>query len=351
MRRIFYSIAMLCCAVALSRPINAAEIVAVKREGVTHGIIISGKILPGDRQKFADLALSTDKAVVILSSEGGNVWDALEIGRAIRIKGFPTYVMSDHVCASACALIWLAGIPRKMSAAAKIGFHAVYKDIAGTAEVSSSGNAIVGSYLHSLGLSEAAIFAITSAAPDKMEWLSPAEFSKIGIERIVVEINRENENSGQKAPLQLGPKEVESKAEEFLTRYVAIENGDTEQDINIFSQAYTKHIFHFGKFKTNDEVVSDFVQFVNRWPVRKYVLRRESIKVSCSQTKCALDALLDWDVASPLRNARSTGLTSWHLELIRENDDFSIAAIDGKILQRRLSKMQSETSCSGIFCP
>jgi hypothetical protein len=76
--------------------------------------------------------------------------EALNIGSAIRRMGFDTLVLSNKTCASACALIWLAGHYRWAGPKAAIGFHAIYY---GDGNISSGGNALVGAYLRDLGLS------------------------------------------------------------------------------------------------------------------------------------------------------------------------------------------------------
>lgn len=286
----------------------AAEITPINRDGVTRAILIAGTIMPGDRQKFANIALTTDKAVVILFSEGGNVWDALEIGRAIRLKGFPTYVMANDVCASACALIWLAGTPRQMSSSARIGFHAVYMDASGAREVSSSGNAIVGSYLNSLGLPEAAVFELTSAAPDSVQWLKPTEAAKFGIDVVVREYG-----SAATTPQASGDRTIpsgdtpsapvnqfETRASDFAMRYVSFENEEPNQSLKLVATAYAPQVLHFGILKTRQQVLTDYAGFIERWPNRKYTVKPGSLTVSCSvdRSQCVVEALLDWEVSS-----------------------------------------------------
>src|SRR4051812_14821043 len=78
-------------------------------------ITISGVISPHDDQTFHGLAAGSSEAIVALDSGGGSVAAALEIGRAIRLKGFATAVLPETLCASACALICLAGTPRLSS--------------------------------------------------------------------------------------------------------------------------------------------------------------------------------------------------------------------------------------------
>ena len=64
-------------------------------------IAISGDLAYGDEKKFIDLALSSQKALVVFQSPGGNVFAAIEIGKAIHRKGFTTLVPDGLQCASA----------------------------------------------------------------------------------------------------------------------------------------------------------------------------------------------------------------------------------------------------------
>jgi hypothetical protein len=83
-----------------------------------------------------------------LQSDGGSVLAGIEIGEAIRLKGFQTLVVER--CASACALAWLGGTQRFMKAGAQIGFHAAYDS--DSRRESGVGNAMVGAYLNRIGL-------------------------------------------------------------------------------------------------------------------------------------------------------------------------------------------------------
>jgi hypothetical protein len=92
--------------------------------------------------------------------------------------------MAHALCASACGWIWLAGTTRYVSLAAQIGFHAVYTGTSG--DVSSAGNALVGAYLIKLGLSYQAIAFVTSAPPDSIRWIHPADAERIGIQYVAL---------------------------------------------------------------------------------------------------------------------------------------------------------------------
>ena len=117
--------------------------------------------------------------IVTLISLGGRMYPALLIGDWIRKKGMSTFVPGDRRCASACALIWLAGRPRNVGDNSLIGFHAVY-NLTSLLET-GQGNAVVGAYLRDLGVGYNAIAFMTRAGPTSMEWLTPDWAKELGV--------------------------------------------------------------------------------------------------------------------------------------------------------------------------
>jgi hypothetical protein len=175
------SIAFLTCTFATS--IQAAQINTTSANG-TQFVTIDGIIREGDDRTFTGLTSALPAgSVVLFSSQGGSVVQALEIGRTIRMKSFKTAVASDDLCASACALMWLAGATRFMGATSHIGFHAAYNMVNGkSAGESGVGNALVGAYLSQLGLQQDTIVWVTSAPPEGMAWLTPQTSDQVGID-------------------------------------------------------------------------------------------------------------------------------------------------------------------------
>lgn len=171
----------LIAAMLISLQAHAAEIT---RENGSEGIdliSVSGTFVEGDDVTFRKLAAASDRAVVMLDSGGGNLLAGLEIGKAIRLRGFATAVPPGALCASACALTWLAGSPRLLDGTSKLGFHAAYRLIDGKASESGSANALVGAYLNQLGMNDKAVIYVTSAPPEGVEWLTPQTAASVGI--------------------------------------------------------------------------------------------------------------------------------------------------------------------------
>jgi hypothetical protein len=161
---------------------NAAEITRERGvNGLPDVIRITGTFNLGDQDRFQSIALTSKKATVYLNSPGGKVRAATDIGTIIRIKGFETAV-DNAVCASACALVWLAGEPRMMSNLTSIGFHTSYttgKDGKRTSSVSDG--ATIGAYLTRLGFNEKVVNFVTSAGAEDMHWLKKSMADKLGI--------------------------------------------------------------------------------------------------------------------------------------------------------------------------
>jgi hypothetical protein len=103
-------------------------------------VIASGLIYHGDAERFVnfihanqmDMGDSTDDYRIRLSSQGGDLWEGMKLGEAIRKAWFKTVVGQHATCASACALAFLGGtsryatgigVGRVLEKGALLGFH------------------------------------------------------------------------------------------------------------------------------------------------------------------------------------------------------------------------------------
>lgn len=194
----------------LSMPALSAEI---KVERLTkdsdYGLItVSGAIVPGDSERFRVVSTAYKSSIVQLESGGGDVHEAIEIGKIVQVLRHSTYVENGQRCDSACALIWLAGSTRFLDDEAKVGLHAAYiGGSSGGKRESGVANALVGSYLTQLGLSERAIAFATSAPPEQINYLSLKNAAQFDI---AVESLDDSDSSTAKA--STGPAETKSFA-------------------------------------------------------------------------------------------------------------------------------------------
>ena len=181
--RIITQVVLVGMVLVATNPAAAAHIYKkkAKKKGDPDTILIKGQLIIGDDLAFKRIAIDTDYATVVFDSSGGKLRPGLEIGRVIRLRGYATAVV-DAKCHSACAMAWIAGSPRQLTYKSDIGFHAssVTRDN-GKIETSGVGNALIGSYLNSLGFSNSVVAFATVAGPDELKRLTQARADKIGL--------------------------------------------------------------------------------------------------------------------------------------------------------------------------
>jgi hypothetical protein len=118
----------------------------VLRDGKDATVVVQGTINDGDEKVFQDRVkeLPRGNVIVTFNSDGGNLYAGLVIGETIRKEGLWTLVEPRALCASVCAMAWLAGVKRGFYPTSRIGFHAAHhRD---TKEIIASGNALIGAY-------------------------------------------------------------------------------------------------------------------------------------------------------------------------------------------------------------
>lgn len=98
-------------------------------EGLPEGaVLLNGSIADGDGARFAEWLQESPDAPssIALNSPGGDVDDALEIGRLIRDREFPVVIAPGAVCFSACPYILAGGVKRVVSREGFVGVHQHY---------------------------------------------------------------------------------------------------------------------------------------------------------------------------------------------------------------------------------
>jgi ATP-dependent protease ClpP protease subunit len=169
-------------------------------------LFASGEIVQGDAQRLAlaiasapkDTTTDAPSVTVVLDSLGGDLFEGMRIGEAIRTAGVPTLVQRSHICASACALAFLGGMTkgaasdavwRSIEPGAQLAFHGFR--LSGNAvrlenetlDIGRVANAIVLEYARRMGDVDLGEMArLLDVAPEKVEVINtPREISSLGI--------------------------------------------------------------------------------------------------------------------------------------------------------------------------
>jgi hypothetical protein len=208
-RRVAVSVGIaLCALIVFKKPSSAMENLKIVR-GV---LILEGKIEQGDYIKIREfLADATNfnkmSGEVFVASQGGNAFEALEIGYLIRRLRLSTDAPSqpppterssgneiihpneltnprNYLCTSACFLIFVAGIYREFIWAGRLGIHhpRIEHQPIGTTEneLSMAGDEMrnkIKSYLAEMDVPDKYLTLMYSTSPNNVRWITQAEFN------------------------------------------------------------------------------------------------------------------------------------------------------------------------------
>jgi ATP-dependent protease ClpP protease subunit len=317
--------AFLLMVLAAFSPSHAADIT------VSHGdsvdiVRVDGEITQQDPDEFEQVTQGLGEmfnrpVIVLLNSPGGNMLASLAIGETLRSHGFATGVVDNALCASGCAMIWVAGMPRFLGNSAKLGFHAAYTITDDDKKESGQANALVGAYLDKLGLSYAAVAYATAAGPDQMQWLHPADAQSIGIK---VEVFPDPAPPAPVAaaappptvvapPAATSGSPAEQQAKSLVLAYYA-DWSRSGTDVENLARYYGNTAAFYGSPISRDKIMEEKRKFSVRWPIRHYTIQPGTLFAQCSDT-CSVTGVVQWDVSSIERNAHSTGTANFVLKI------------------------------------
>ncbi len=169
-------------AALMAGPARAADFERVELPGAQGtGIKLSGIIVPGDEAAFAAISAGMPRAVLLTTGPGGSVGAAIAIGTALHNRGWSTLVPAGAICASACAMIWLAGNHRMLADGGLVGFHAMSIRQDGIVMETHQPDVDLRRWLNQLGYSEDTTATIVNTPSRLVRWLDRLELQANGI--------------------------------------------------------------------------------------------------------------------------------------------------------------------------
>ena len=305
-------------------------------------VVVEGRLESGDEIQFHTQVGRLTKAIVAFDSDGGNLLAGIAIGKTIRLKSLATAVLDEQRCLSACAIAWLGGTPRFMGRTAHVGFHAAYIEEAGRASESGVGNALVGSYLTQIGLSEIAVVYVTQAAPTELTLLTLPDAEKIGIEVLPLEETPATKIAPPVTSREASNEEITGRARLFVKE---INSRFSRNAAEWLGPLYADEVNFNGKLISRGEVVTLHRRFAERWPERSYTIQDKSMNAACGEraglaqsvpqlpVECIVTVTVEWAHRSLARNAATSGLGSITYVLRASENTFVIKGEQGTVIK------------------
>lgn len=154
-------------------------------EGGIAVVFASGDIVEGDTDRLERL-LDQGKIegrIILLDSPGGDLLEAMSLGRSLRYFGFTTFLHQKAECLSACAYAFLGGEYRVALPGAVIGVHQFsggrdeFKDQSGAQTISG----VVIRYLNDMDVSAKVAEKAMLTPPDEMHVFTNDEVLAFGL--------------------------------------------------------------------------------------------------------------------------------------------------------------------------
>lgn len=154
-------------------------------------IFVIGNIEENFTKRLRDhLNANPSRKTIVLTSDGGLVYEAATAADLIRARGLNTQIENNEGCLSACSILWLAGKVRYMSEGGRLGLHSpALSDAELYHRMPVSELRAMFDFARSVmikhGATPAMIVIMESTPPASMTFLSRSQLAELGIKGIV----------------------------------------------------------------------------------------------------------------------------------------------------------------------
>jgi len=145
-------------------------------------VTLVGTIDVGDAQMLETIIKTANDhsrkvAAIRLNSPGGILGEGRKLADLVRYGKIATVVAAGSQCASACFLVFAAGIEKFANYNSNVGVHCA-SDQAG---VESAATALMGDIAKKFGVPDSIIDKMMVTPPDEIVWLSPRDLRSMGV--------------------------------------------------------------------------------------------------------------------------------------------------------------------------
>jgi hypothetical protein len=148
-------------------------------------IKLSGEISAGDSQALTRLIKQANDAGRVvsgirLSSPGGSVGEGAALADVVRFARIATVVANGSTCASACFLVFAAGLEKYVSRSAQVGVHGAANEYGEQTPDASAATIGMASISKKLGVPDSIIGKMVVTPPNQMVWLTEVDLVSMG---------------------------------------------------------------------------------------------------------------------------------------------------------------------------
>lgn len=124
---------------------------------------------------------------------------------------------------------------------------------------------------------------------------------------------------------------VQELATVFAHAYHVAWSSPNDAALAFMDSVYTESVEFYGNVVSAAAVMEEKRKFAQRWPIRDYNVRDDSLSVACTGSVCTVSAVIDWFAHSPARASSSNGVATFEFRL--NTDRLSITRETGAVLR------------------
>lgn len=165
--------------------VAAAELGGVRTDDNATIIALSGDIEEGDADGTEALIKTANDdgrlvTAIRLDSPGGSLAEGIKLAELIRRAKLPTVVASGARCASACFIVFAAGVEKFASFGAAIGVHGVSDRLGHQSAQTEAATLAMARIASMFGVPPRIVSRMIVTRPDDIAWLSPDDLRAMG---------------------------------------------------------------------------------------------------------------------------------------------------------------------------
>lgn len=297
-------------------------------------LVVAGDFGPDESLDRFAAALDDETSVVAFDSNGGNIYGAIQIGRAIRYLGLATLQLRDMECTSACSLAFLGGEVR-FAEPGSIGVHrssfTAGQDITRDDAVAGvqMATADVLDYLDEMGVSHGLLKLALSYDSADIRYLSASEMRNLNV-------TTSDDVATPQMPEQESPVTARSPSPEDSARELVIIliEQDGSGALGAVAELYAESVSYYGEPTSLQDVLEDKRRYFDRWPERSYQVRDDSIVSTCGNGSCMVSGIYDWTVRSLPRQSQAQGVARFNYQIALRNGEPKVVSESGEVIDR-----------------
>lgn len=121
--------------------------------------------------------------------------------------------------------------------------------------------------------------------------------------------------SGTANAAELSIAEMQRQTAEIATRYIAVWSSDAWSSVEGVPYIYGARTRFYGRDLSHEELMAAKRGAIRQWPVRKYVHRPGTMRVTCNAQalRCGASSITDYEVSNPTRGTFKRGAARFDL--------------------------------------